>query len=956
LRQIAYIMKRFTPLFWLLLLLCSVAKAQMLEQVDMSTIGNLNNTYLTGINDKGFVSGYYTAGGSNYGFVITPEGTRLIVNPLALSATDTKVEGINDNNVALVAATVGGNTVQYKCYIDAVTDTITGFLPINNVQQTSAVPLDINNYNDVSGWYQAAQRWLYVQHDSIVPGGNTAWEAARYQTAGPVYYNTWGTGINDANDVAGYYLDGSLYYPFKYDNLSGAFTLLAYGGFKIKPTDINNQGWMTGEYQQGNGFWMGFYTYTGTGTITQWHSLDIIFDNTTIQSVANGINANQDVVGSFLHPDGHWVGFIYHPNVPEYRMPGNFTIHQNTWPMRNSSVGNNRIWNPGYWGGSNYMTQDPYANNGFPLVNQQLMTQYNFTTLADSMCPSWLGFAYEIDSLGLGLLTGTFNINLYDNITKPIFFSKLVQLPIKYSFGGYCYGFSYTTLLRYFDDPLFTDWFGLPANSNLPQINNNDNIAIRAIERTQHKQFSNPELVKYMPGFHDKISMWAGLYRLKNNYRLPINETNPRAVYHKRINMSGNDEWHSILPYKIKTPTKLPFNFPTMKYDTLFIYDSNHPMDSSQYYTIRSVEYNVPEDSVKNTQYSNLVYLSFNEVSIKEIMEVEHTSFKSTSGTNNSPYLAFSLSRSLYYTINGSGGSQATLNGSGFNTNTTDFVAMQNKSEGVQAPVGFSLDTNKTVTFTTYNYVDSVMLWNQNNSRRTMGISRDALPTEMDHSTLKNRFISYGNPDAVTKYFAAYLNEASDDMTMGTSITASNICIAQGDSILIENPTPYVFKITKVNGTASCTYFLDVYTAYNGDTVKEHHTEIELTGNTSHTIDPYYNGNEISVSVDNGLDGSIDNTILITGWPVGTKNIIQKNGIKVYPNPVQDELNVEFAIAGKYNITITDIVGRVLDSKHVLMSTGKETLPMGQLPAGIYLIQIADEKGNVILKDKIIKQ
>lgn len=944
------------PLLCLLPLMCCAANAQMLETVDMSTIGTPHNTYLTGINDKGFVTGYYQNGGNDYGFIITPEGTKLMVNPLVVGATGTKVESINDNNVAIVTAVNGGTTTLYKCYVDEATDTIAGIVALQNVQQPNAVPLDINNNNDIAGWYQGVQRWLFVKHDSIVPGGNSAWEAARYETAGPTYYNTWGTGINDVNDVAGYYIDGSLYFPFKYDNLSGSYTTLSYGGFKIKPTDINNQGWMAGEYQQTNGFWMGFYAYTGTGSFTQWHSLDIIFDNNTIQSVANGINANQDVVGSFLHPDGHWVGFIYHPNVTEYRIPGGFTIHNNTWPMLNSSAGTNAIWQNGYWGTSDYMNQDPYANNGIPLVTPHIQTQFqlnNGGVLLDNLSPTWKGFATEIDSLGVGLVPGTFAVNYYNHIVKPVFFSKLLQVPAKYTFAGYCYGFSYTTLLRYFDDPLFTSWFGLPANSNLPQINNTDNTAILAIERTQHKQFCNPALLKYYPDFHDKISMWAGLYRLKNTYRLPLNETNPRAVYHKTVDINGTQGWHSILPYKIRTPRKLPFDVPTMKYDTLFIYDSNHPLDSSQFYTIRSIEYNVPEDSAKNTEYDDMVYLSFNEVSIKEMMEIEHTAFKSTSGTNNSPYLTFSLSRSLYYNINGPGGSQAILNGSGFNSTGDGFVPMQSKAEGINAPAGFSLDTNNTVTFTTYDYQDGAMLWNQNNSRKSMGITREALQTETDHSTLKNRFISYGNPDAVTKYLNAYLNEASDDMTLGTSITATNICAAQGDSILVENPTPYVLKITKVNGTANCTYNLDVYTAYDSDTVKEHHTVVELTGNTSHTIDPYYNGNDISISVDNGLDGTVDDTYTVTGWPVGMGNVIQQNGIKVYPNPTDDVLSIDFGVAGKYQIMITDVVGKTLYSTSTATNA---TIPMGQYPAGIYLIQVADEKGRVLMKDKIMKQ
>jgi hypothetical protein len=946
--------KKFIYLFLALFILALDVAAQMLETVDMSTITTGYSTYLTGINNKGYVTGYANTG-SNVGFIITPNGRRLIVDPAVLGATDTKVESINNNDVPVAVVTVhnGSTPSIYKCYIDTLNDTIGSLVQVQNIGQPSSVAFDISDNNDISGWFQASTRFLWVKHDSIIPTGNIPFESDRVETT--TQYNTMAGGVNNANKVAGFYIDGTNYEPLVYDNITELFQFMAITN-KCKLWDINNNDWVAGEYQLNNGVWMAFVADVSTNNFTQFTSLKTLFADSSIQSVANAINDNGDVAGSYYHPTlNRWVGFIYHPNTPEYRIPG-FNYAQNTWTMLNSNTGNNPVWNPSYWQGSNYLSQDPYANNGLPLLNSSQLTQYSISSFPDSMSPSWKGFGYEIDSLGIGTSTNSWVQQYYTYFGKAAFLSKYMPLASP-QFTGYCYGFSYTTLLRHFNDALFSNWFGMPSNSNLPQIANTDDVAVRAIERTQHKQFDKPELLKYMPNHHTEVTLWEGLYRLKNTYRLPMSESNPRAVYLKQTT-NGNHGYHSILPYKIRTPRKLPFDYPTMQYDTMFIYDSNFPGDSLQYFTVRSIEYAAPLDSAVDTAYPNLVYLAFNEASVKEMYEVEHTAFKSTSSSNDLPYLTFSPGHNAYFTITGSGSSQVSYDQTGYTDNATDFTPLQNKAEGSPMPGAYSLDTALSVTMTTSNYTGPSMAWNQNNANRSMSISRTATVSETDHATIKNRFISYGNPNNVTKYLNCSYLETAPDMQQGVNIMAGNICAAQGDSIVTENTSPFVYKITKVTGTANCTYDLTIFAAYNGDSVKEFHSQVNLDANTSHTIDPYFNGTngtQIAVIVDNGLDGNTDDTLFVAGWPIGMENVIAKNGIKIYPNPVQDQLTVEFSAGGNYSFLVTDIVGKAVYNEAVSAS-GKTQIPMSQYPAGVYLIQVMDSKGTVLLKDKIIKQ
>ena len=78
-----------------------------------------------------------------------------------------------------------------------------------------------------------------------------------------------------------------------------------------------------------------------------------------------------------------------------------------------------------------------------------------------------------------------------------------------------------------------------------------------------------------------------------------------------------------------------------------------------------------------------------------------------------------------------------------------------------------------------------------------------------------------------------------------------------------------------------------------------------------------------------------------------------ENNVSVYPNPVSNNLQIQFKQLGEYRITITDITGKTI--KNVSFQQQHYSLNMEKLPAGIYLIQIQDQNLNTIAK-KIIKK
>ena len=110
-------------------------------------------------------------------------------------------------------------------------------------------------------------------------------------------------GINDADQIVGYYFDSS-YHGFLYDGQS--FTYLNFpGATDTQAYKINNRGQIVGTYTL-NGVIHGFILNFSTG---KWETLDV---PGAAQFVLAGINDLGQVVGGFMD-NGHFRGFIATP-------------------------------------------------------------------------------------------------------------------------------------------------------------------------------------------------------------------------------------------------------------------------------------------------------------------------------------------------------------------------------------------------------------------------------------------------------------------------------------------------------------------------------------------------------------------------------------------------------------------------------------------------------------------
>lgn len=74
-----------------------------------------------------------------------------------------------------------------------------------------------------------------------------------------------------------------------------------------------------------------------------------------------------------------------------------------------------------------------------------------------------------------------------------------------------------------------------------------------------------------------------------------------------------------------------------------------------------------------------------------------------------------------------------------------------------------------------------------------------------------------------------------------------------------------------------------------------------------------------------------------------------ENTITVYPNPLQDQLNLSISSKGENkHLSLTDVQGRVLLSQHIINSLS--TIDMKRFSPGLYFLTIRDNSSTHVFK------
>ena len=113
---------------------------------------------------------------------------------------------------------------------------------------------------------------------------------------------------------------------------------------------------------------------------------------------------------------------------------------------------------------------------------------------------------------------------------------------------------------------------------------------------------------------------------------------------------------------------------------------------------------------------------------------------------------------------------------------------------------------------------------------------------------------------------------------------------------------------------------------------------------------PTFTGNyAVEITLNNCTITSACQSIL-----VGINNLDVLTDIVVYPNPADQLVNIDLGTNfSAYTITMQDISGRVL-YQDLVINTQLHQIEVGDLPSGMYLIQVVSDRG--IYTEKLIKE
>lgn len=178
------------------------------------------------------------------------------------------------------------------------------------------------------------------------------------------------------------------------------------------------------------------------------------------------------------------------------------------------------------------------------------------------------------------------------------------------------------------------------------------------------------------------------------------------------------------------------------------------------------------------------------------------------------------------------------------------------------------------------------------------------------------------------------------------SVTDDNGCFAEAE-VQLESPTEIVITVDSTNATSSDDGA--IFITVEGGTPNysyEWYLNGELVG-TTEDIEGLIGGEyEVVVTDDNGCEQS---TTALVDFIFATNEINGLEDLSLFPNPVSDQLTINFTYTGKQQLQVQllDAQGRIIQQQAALMNN---VLDVRQQASGLYFARITDGVQSVVRK------
>lgn len=195
--------------------------------------------------------------------------------------------------------------------------------------------------------------------------------------------------------------------------------------------------------------------------------------------------------------------------------------------------------------------------------------------------------------------------------------------------------------------------------------------------------------------------------------------------------------------------------------------------------------------------------------------------------------------------------------------------------------------------------------------------------------------------------------DASEAGLYTVTVTNANACDGTGTSaatLVLVNASPMAdASFTQNNGSYSVQFL-------NNSTNSTSYVWDFGDGNTSTSANPnhtYAAGGDYTVTL-TASNGSCTDVFTINLSSVDVTEAVAFDNLAVYPNPVEDLLNIQFNATNNemMNVMVYDITGNVVYAtrENVSAGTTQMQIDLSSFQAGIYLVSLNNETSNVLVK------
>jgi len=620
-----------------------------------------------------------------------------------------------------------------------------------------------------------------------------------------------------------------------------------------------------------------------------------------------------------INPDGNYEAFK--PNV-------------HGWSFANTTA---NMWPSSWWSQFNYQSGiDPFTGSTYS------QWDHTFVSAFPQHFPDWPLFVRVF-----GVQQSYWNtfLGIYKNK------AKLKWVGIKEDYRGSCTGFSISSLLAFDDKQAFISSFPeMPAFNNLYSLAIDDSV--RKVVNQLFVHWYSAEHLAY----HNQQKGKTPRETLQDIKDMLISEIqDDQYVVIKHLTLSKG---HAVSPYKVIKLSSSPAIY------SVFVYDSNHPGDSTKQIIV---------DSSANS-WSYPILQGFNGTSKFYLMDpvsnylVSPTLSGATSelipAESGQDHIQIYNTTEASILITDQGGNAIGFEDSVTFNDLPDGVSIIPITSRYNPPIGYYVPAGE-YSVSMEKFTDSLTYFSVFSDSLVFSYRRSgALFNQTDELRYGDGF-SIHNPDNQAKKFTLAAVVIEDSFERVFHIVDPEVF--QNDSMHFYVLDRSNLKMVSIG--SNTTYDLRIELASATENPRFENVNISLESNSSHQIVPDWSdlqNQPVQILIDLGNDGTIDDTLTIKNQitSIDDQGLLgipdEYNLAQNYPNPFNPVTKIRYSLPQQSNVSL--IVYNILGQEVITLVN--EQQPAGNyevsfdattLSSGIYLYKIqagdyTDVKKMILLR------